>query len=299
MNFIKINFVNYKKKLLLIKYNLTKKNMSNRLIWVLIILSFIIWWFFYWSFVYVPNKIEKEKQIELSLENEKKEIKLTKVDDIIIETKTLTPEEKIEELKLTKSFYKVINLENNNFYFSKVDNSLDLKINNKLVWNFDLVPDNKLEIQRIYSSDNDFYLVVWNKKYIYNSLSDIILELDLNIDVNYIKRSDDVYIINTKKWSFIYNKANSNLEYFIFFEDFVYYNDSYIWIIRKDDITRINNLSLGLLDKNSIFLYNPKTKEKKSLYMSDLDLEKIYMQAGEIYFVDSSSLVYKLENLEQ
>lgn len=273
--------------------------MSNRLIWVLIILSFIIWWFFYWSFVYVPNKIEKEKQIELSLENEKKEIKLTKVDDIIIETKTLTPEEKIEELKLTKSFYKVINLENNNFYFSKVDNSLDLKINNKLVWNFDLVPDNKLEIQRIYSSDNDFYLVVWNKKYIYNSLSDIILELDLNIDVNYIKRSDDIYIINTKKWSFIYNKANSNLEYFIFFEDFVYYNDSYIWIIRKDDITRINNLSLGLLDKNSIFLYNPKTKEKKSLYMSDLDLEKIYMQAGEIYFVDSSSLVYKLENLEQ
>jgi len=71
--------------------------------------------------------------MQITLENEKKEIKLTKVDDIVTETKTLTPEEKIEELKLTKSYYKIINLANDNFYFSKKDNTLDLKINNKLV----------------------------------------------------------------------------------------------------------------------------------------------------------------------
>lgn len=273
--------------------------MSNRLIWLLIILSFIIWGFFYWYFVYIPNKVEDEKQMKITLENEKKEVKLTKVDNIVIETKTLTPEEKIEELKLTKSYYKIINLANNNFYFSKVDNSLDLKINNKLVWNFDLVPTEKLDIQKIYTSGNDFYIVVWNKKYIYNLLTDIIFELDLNIDVVYIKRSDDIFIINTEKWSFTYNKTNNKLEYFTFFEDFVYYNDSYIWIIKKGDDLRIKNLSLWNLDWNSIYLYNPKTKEKKSLYVSDLNLEKIYMENNEIYFIDSSKWIYKLENLEQ
>lgn len=273
--------------------------MSNRLIWILIILSFIIWWFFYWSFVYIPNKAEKEKQMQITLENERKEIKLTKLDDEIIEAKTLTPEEKIEELKLTKSYYKIINLSNDNFYFSKKDNTLDLKINNKLVWNFDLVPENKLDIQKIYSSENDFYLVVWNKKYIYNSLTDIIFELDLNIDVDYIKRSDDIFIINTDKWSFTYNKTNNKLEYFTFFEDFVYYNYSYIWVVKKDDEVRIKNLSLWNIDWNSIYFYNPKTKEKKSLYVSDLDLEKIYMEGSEVYFMDSSKWVYKLENLEQ
>ena len=119
--------------------------------------------------------------MQITLENEKKEIKLTKVDDIVTETKTLTPEEKIEELKLTKSYYKIINLANDNFYFSKKDNTLDLKINNKLVWNFDLVPENKLDIRKIYSSENDFYILIWNKKYIYNLLTEILFELDLKL----------------------------------------------------------------------------------------------------------------------
>jgi len=273
--------------------------MSNRILWVLIIFAFMVVWFFYWTFVYVPNKVAKDKEQVINTEIEKKAVKLTKIEDVVkVEEKTLTPEEKIAAIKNNNAYYKTINVWNDVFTFLKKDNNLTLELNKNLVWNFDLVPDTKLEIQKVYSSDTDFYLVVWNKKYIYNSLADLLFELDLSIDVNYIKRSDDLYIINTSKGSFVYNKANKNLEYFTFFEDFIYYKDSYIWIVKKDDEIRIKNLSLGSIDWDSIYLYNPTSKEKKSLYVTSLELQKIYTESGEVYFETSNWEKYKLENLE-
>jgi len=266
----------------------------------MIILWFIVFWFFYWTFFYIPSKIEeKQKQEQLLLE-QKKEVTLTqvKVDEIKKEIIELTPQEKIEELKKMNSFYKIIELEDNKFYFSKKDNLLELKINEKNIWSFDLVPENKLFINKIYSSWDDFYILNWNKKYIYNSASDLLLELDLSIDIDYIKRIDNLYIIKTEKWSFIYDKINKNLEYFTFFDDFVYYKDFYIWIIKKEDNRRLKNLNIDSLSWNSIFKYNPKTKEKVSLYETNLSLDKIYNLDSEIYFIDSNNKTYKLENLE-
>ena len=272
--------------------------MSNRLIWVLIILGFMIFWFFYWTFVYVPNKIEEEKQAQIALEEWKKEISLVKVEVEEQEKTELTSEQKIEEIKLNNSFYKIIELWNSKFYFSKNDNSLELKKEEKVVGDFDLVPEDKLDIQKIYSSNNDFYILIWNKKYIYNQNTDLIFELDLGVDINYIKRSEDIFIIVTDKWSYVFDKTDKSLEYFTFFEDFVYYKDSYVWIIRQDDERRIKNLWLNSLDDNSIYFYNPNSKEKKSLYETSLNLEKIYFEGDFIYFVDSNDEVYKLENLE-
>ncbi len=156
-----------------------------------------------------------------------------------------------------------------------------------------------MDIQNIYSSNDDFYFVIWNKKYIYNQNTDLLLELDLAVNINYIKRSEDLYIIVTEKWSYVFDKTDKSLEYFTFFEDFVYYNNSYVWIIRQDDERRIKNLWLNSLDDNSIYFYNPKTKEKKSLYETSLDLEKIYIEDNFIFFIDSNDKSYKLENLEQ
>ncbi len=167
------------------------------------------------------------------------------------------------------------------------------------MWNFDLVPVDKLSIFRIYSSRDDYYILNWNKKYIYNFSSDILLELELTIDIDYIKRNENLYIIKTEKGSFIYDKTSKNLEYFTFFEDFVYYKDFYIWIIKKDDERRLKNLSISSINGNSIFKYNPKTKEKKSLYETNINLEKIYNLWNEIYFIDSNNKTYKLENLDQ
>lgn len=272
--------------------------MSNRLIWVLIIFGFMLFGFFYWTFVYVPNKIEEEKQVQIALEEWKKEISLVEIKTENNEKEELTPEQKIEEIKTNNSFYRIIELWNSKFYFSKNDNSLELKKDEKVVGNFDLVPEDKLEIQKIYSSRDDFYLVVWNKKYIYNQNTDLIFELDLSVDVKYIKRSEDLFVIVTWKWSYVFDKTDKSLEYFTFFEDFVYYKDSYVWIIRDNDKRRLKNLWLESLNDNSIYFYNPKTKEKKSLYETSLILEKIYFEDEFIYFIDSNDKIYKLENLE-
>lgn len=273
--------------------------MSNRLIWVLIIFIFVVFWFIYWTFMYLPNKIEEEKQAQIELEQSKKEITLVEVETKKQEITELTPEQKIEEIKVNNSFYKIIELSNSKFYFSKKDNLLELKKDEKILWNFDLVPEDKLDIQNIYSSNDDFYFVIWNKKYIYNQNTDLLLELDLAVNINYIKRSEDLYIIVTEKWSYVFDKTDKSLEYFTFFDDFVYYKDFYIWIIKKDDERRLKNLSISSINGNSIFKYNPKTKEKKSLYETSLDLEKIYFEGDFIYFVDSNDEVYKLENLDQ
>lgn len=274
--------------------------MSNRLIWILIIFAFCIFWFIYWTYFYIPSKIEeKQRQEQMALE-QKKEITLVEVENLKNDNKIkeLTPQEKIEELKKINSFYKIIEIESDIFYFSKKDNILELKLWEKIVWNFDLVPVDKLSISRVYSSGDDYYILNWNKKYIYNSSSDLLLELDLTIDIDYIKRSENLYIIKTEKGSFIFDRSTKNLEYFTFFDDFVYYKDFYIWIIKKDDERRLKNLSISSINGNSIFKYNPKTKEKKSLYETSLDLEKIYFEGDFIYFVDSNDEVYKLENLE-
>lgn len=275
--------------------------MSNRLIWILIIFAFCIFWFIYWTYFYIPSKIEeKQRQEQIELE-QKKEITLVEVENLKNDNKIkeLTPQEKIEELKKINSFYKIIEIESDIFYFSKKDNVLDLKLWEKIVWNFDLVPVDKLSISRVYSSGDDYYILNWNKKYIYNSSSDLLLELDLTIDIDYIKRSENLYIIKTEKGSFIFDRSTKNLEYFTFFDDFVYYKDFYIWIIKKDDERRLKNLSISSINGNSIFKYNPKTKEKKSLYETNLALEKIYNLWDEIYFIDSNNKTYKLENLDQ
>lgn len=275
--------------------------MSNRLIWILIVFSFGVFWFIYWTYFYIPSKIEeKQRQEQIALE-QKKEIKLVEIKELEKENeiKELTPQEKIEELKRINSFYKIIEIETDVFYFSKKDNILEVKLGEKIVWNFDLVPVDKLSISRVYSSWDDYYILNWNKKYIYNSVSDLLIELDLTIDIDYIKRSENLYIIKTQKWSFIFDRNTKTLEYFTFFDDFVYYKDFYIWIIKKDDERRLKNLSISSIKGNSIFKYNPKTKEKKSLYETNLDLEKIYNLWDEIYFIDSNSKTYKLENLDQ
>jgi len=275
--------------------------MSNRLIWILIVFSFVVFWFIYWTYFYIPSKIEeKQRQEQIALE-QKKEIKLVEIKELEKENeiKELTPQEKIEELKRINSFYKIIEIESDIFYFSKKDNILEVKLGEKIVWNFDLVPVDKLSISRVYSSWDDYYILNWNKKYIYNSSLDLLLELDLTIDIDYIKRSEYLYIIKTQKWSFVFDRNTKTLEYFTFFDDFVYYKDFYIWIIQEGDERRLKNLSISSINWNSIFKYNPKTKEKKSLYETNLDLEKIYNLWDEIYFIDSNNKTYKLENLDQ
>lgn len=270
---------------------------SNRFLSLIILLLFSIWAFIYFSFVYLPNKAEQDKILNEALSwSWTKSIELIKV-DINQQNLEISSIDKIKSIREKLDYYKIIDLWSDKFYFSQDDNKIVAKINWKIISIFDFVLETEISVKNVYSSNSDFLFSMWNEIYLYNKNTDILDKIDLFVDVKYVKRSDNIYIFVTNVWSYLYDIRNKKLEYFTFFEDFVYYNDSYIWIISKNDDRRINNLWLWKLTKNSIYFYNPNTKEKNSLYETDLVLEKIYYQNWEIFFIDSKKELYKLENL--
>lgn len=272
---------------------------SNRFLSLIILLLFSIWAFIYFSFVYLPNKAEQDRILNESITSSwSKKIELVKVENIISEVLE-NSQDKINSIREKLDYYKIIDLSSDKFYFSQDDNKIVAKINWKIISIFDFVLEAEISVKNVYSSNSDFLFSMWNEIYLYNKNTDILDKIDLFVDVKYVKRSDNIYIFVTNVWSYLYDIRNKKLEYFTFFEDFVYYNDSYIWIINKNDDRRINNLWLWKLTKNSIYFYNPNTKEKNSLYETDLVLEKIYYKNWEIFFIDSKKDIYKLENLEK
>jgi hypothetical protein len=172
-----------------------------------------------------------------------------------------------------------------------------LYLNSKFVSTFSLVPENLLEIQKVYYALWwEYYILVWNKKYLYIKNTDTIKEFELNVSINYIKKIDGEYLINTTKWTFLLDRQNT-VEYVDIFEDFVYYNESYVWILRNTDTRRLNNLWFTLSKNNAIVYYNPTTKETKILYETNLNLTKIYFNTTtEIYFEENWNNTYKLQN---
>lgn len=274
---------------------------SNRTLWFIIIFCFLVWIFIYLDNFYFPKLAEERRLLNEQLSNSwAKNIELIKVSTFNNEDEilnNLSSEERINQIRERLDYYKIIDLWVDKFYFSLIDNKLSLSLNSKLVWVFDAFREDDLNIFRVYWTENEFFFNFWNNKYIYNKNTDLIENIDLHIDVLYVKKSENIFIFVTSVWSYTYDLRTKNLEYFTFFQDFIYYNDSYIWIISKDDNRRINNLWLNNLLKNSIYFYNPNTKERKSLYETDLNLEKIYHFNNEIYFIDSKSDIYRLENL--
>lgn len=266
--------------------------MSNRLGWFLILLSFFVIGFIYLLLFFLPEKTTKKIIINNSTLEEKKEITFSEIERK--ETQK-TNEQKIKDLKENNKYFKVFELNAEKYYFSIVNNSLHLNLDNKLIWVFELVNNKDLLIEKFYSS-NDIYIIIWNDKYIYNRESDTIYKLDLNIDINYVKESENKYLINTKKGTFIYSINNNKIEYFNFFSDFIYYNNWYLGILNINDKLRLNNLWITFKKENIIYYYNPISKEKKVIYETNKRLNKIYLKWIDIIFEDIDSKLYKLEN---
>ena len=270
---------------------------SNRWLWIIILLVFITGWMYYYNFIYLKEKSEDNDKLNLSNSwNIEKEIKFSEVKQTDNSDNWSNIESKISKLKENLEYYKVIELWNDVFYFKKNNDKLDLFKDDILVSKFDIYSKNNLDISSIYSSDN-FLLKIWNNYYIYDLSKNNTLKLELFVDIEYVKQYKDKYIINTNKWSYVYDSKTKSLEYFTFFEDFVYYKNSYIWIVSKNDNIRKNNLWLEWLSNNSIYLYNPRTKEKNNLYQTSIILDKIYYSWSDIFFEDKNNKVYKLENL--
>ena len=239
--------------------------------------------------------IEKNKTTELKIIFEKK-ISLKKLEE---EKNELTNLEKIDLLRkewIYESYIK--NKEWKEIYLKENNNKLELYLWKQLIWNFDIPENKETNIQEIYGSKNYILLKLWEKKYLYSLISKKTYDIDLKINIKYIKTwENDNFIIVTDKWSFIFNKKNKSLEYFNFFNDFVFYKKWYIWIVKKDDSNRKNNLSIENSKNDIVLFYDPNTKEKKILYNLSEKIDKIYIGNNEVILLKESWEKYSLENI--
>ncbi len=276
--------------------------MINKIIWVLIIIWVIWTWYFFYNYKYlvkneeeISSKIKKQEELEKQKFEDKKEIILTKQ---ILNKDLLTNSEKIQKIKENNKNYK--NFTFNNWlkvYFKEEDNKLDLYSDDKKIWTFDLVYPDYLKIYLIDWTLNDLYIEVANNKFYYNSVLWNIVQIDLNIDVIYSKKTQENNLIFvTSKWSFNYSITEKTLEYFSYFNDYVSFNDWYIWLVKKDEKRILNNLWFEAT-WNLIVYYNPNTKEKNIIYKTDLDINKIYTIENKLFLVKDDWEIYELENI--
>lgn len=278
--------------------------MSNRVLWFLILALVWIIGFFYWAYVYVPW-LEKKRQ-ELVKQNNEQSVELVAVDEKNIWLKEqselkpseaeLSSQDKINDLKMDMESYKIIEIWNNKFNFIENEDSLNLFLDKKLVSIFPFVAEDLLSISKIYSSELEFFISINKDYYIYDSKIDKLSFLDLWVAVNYIKKQNNNYLVNTKEWIFVFDIVKNEIDYNDIFRDFIYFNDWYIGIIEHTDERRQKNFSIYPQEKNVIFYYNPSSKERKILYLSSLNLTKIFTYETEIYFEENNNKTYKLEN---
>ncbi len=273
--------------------------MSNRLLSILILIWFIWVWYVWYKQSYTPKKnieIKQEINEKIIKQQEKKQVNLEKQDKV---EQKIDPKKKIQELREKKMYYKTFFLKDDlKVYFKERENSLDLYLNKKLIWTFDLLEKNSLRVDAILWTDKDLYLELWENKYIYTYNNNTTVKLDLSINVDYIKKDiNNTFIISTSKWSFVYNIYKKELHYFSFFSDFVYFWDWYLWLVNKTDSRIIKNLWLSSI-KNLIVYYNPKTKDKKIVYDTDITIMKLYKKDNKVFILDNNNETFELKNLE-
>ena len=330
--------------------------MSNRLLWILILLWFVLFWiaFYMYFFVYynatiVINSNVKEYKVELYTSkllktfnfdcpenrcvlrnispfpynfriikewyndfrrdikvwrsdiiemevNLRKKVSLEKTKEVKQEQK-LSNKEKIEELRKAKSYYATFKLDNGkNFYFTEKSWKLTLSYLENNIASFDIVDKEDIFIKEVYWDDNSIFLQLWSKKYLYNLTSNFLQEIDLNIELDYIKYWNNNYIFVTSKGSFVYDIRTNNLEYFSLFKDFIYFEDYYVWFVKTTEERILKNLWFEGKNGNIVISYNPFNKEKKIIYETSVDFSKIINRNWNILLINNNGEEYVLEN---
>ena len=243
------------------------------------------------------NDISVWRNDILSLDiNLEKDTSLTKIESVESE---VDKAEKLNFLKEKKNIYTYFNLGDSwIFYFKENGNNLDLYKNSEELFSIKKIAKEEIDLKLVIWIEDYIYIKHWDSKFLYSLALDKKTEIDLNIDIKYIKSwlKRHLFQFVTDKWTFIFNKHTLKSEYFSFFNDFIYHDDWYIWIITKDDERRLNNLWFESKWKNIIVYYNPNTKEKKILYKTDLEVTKIFKSWDNYMFVANDWKEYKLDN---
>ncbi len=278
--------------------------MSNRLLWILILLWFIWFWYIYYHLNYLPNRDQEAKlflanelKIKQAEEKEKNKIKLLRINTNNI----ISNKDKIRNLIESEKYYKLINLNNWwKIYCTKNDSKIEIFYNDIKVGIFDLVLENEINIQEIFWDENDLYIKLRNNNYFFDISKKKLSTIDIKVVINYIKKwNANNLILVTNKWSTIYNLVNKKIKYFSYFNDYVFFEKWYIWLVKPIDLNILNNLWYKAEWNNLIVYYNPFSKVKKILFKIEWNVNKIYTKNNSVYLESNNWEIYELNNIKK
>ena len=270
-------------------------NLSNRTIWVLIILWFIIFWFWFYKYFF------EIKLKTFVIESNRKDFSW-KIENTKFKKDFFCWEKKCELENIPPFEYKIyikkdgykdyeakINLAKVDIIKINLEKELKLETSNKpLKINIEenlLKKANKnLVFEEIYGKENYIYYKVKDNLYIKNLYNNNIFTTSFKPKIIYIKSlwEDSLWIVSDL-WTFRFNLINKNIDYFSIFNDYVDVWDFYIWVIKNDDKKRKINHSFENINWDLIISYDKKTKKKSLIKSSKDTIEKIYLNSWKVY----------------
>ncbi|MDD5213073.1 MAG: hypothetical protein PHG82_01490 [Candidatus Gracilibacteria bacterium] len=187
------------------------------------------------------------------------------------------------------------------YYFE--ENTDSLALYNSLsgtvtkIYDVPKIDKENLSISLVASLKKQLFIEAGDNKYIYDIDTGNVYNFSLKIPVKYVKTIDLAgnYQIVTEKGVFLYSSKTGNLEYFSMFSDFIYYDDSsYIGVIFSSEDDKKKDYSISG-NNNIVLYYNYKTKEKKILMDTSVNISKIVKEGENIYVYDSDNKRYLLK----
>lgn len=248
----------------------------------------------------LPLEIYLEKQISI------KQIIPTSENSLQSDLPKSQQLEKFREISFLQKSYKFIELDTLGHFYFLVNEDGTLSLFNKKdsidtkLYSFNKIERAKLDIQKVYQSNNLILITYWDEKNIYNLESGTIQKIFFPQTVNYVKKYWNTFSFVNDKWTFIYDSKSNKIEYFYTFKDFINYDENnYFWVIYKDEIEKKNNYNLQeYKDTNLIVKYNFNTKNIKVLETTSQNIYKIVKENDTIYFYDISWEKYLVNNIE-
>ena len=226
-------------------------------------------------------EINKKTTLEINIILSKK-IFLKKKNNI--EKIVLTRQEKIKNLNARLKNEQILKIWDKKYLKEKkINDKIFIFLNDKEILNFkDLNKD--IFFDKIFWEKNLIFIYSWEKIYFFDLITKNLFFINFKIKPIYIKKLGKNFLIITGKGAFIYNLDRKKLDYFYLFKDFVKYKNNLIWIIYSWEKNKKKNLWIN--DNNNLIIkYNKETKERKIIYKTLKNIEKIFVKNKKIYII--------------
>jgi hypothetical protein len=153
----------------------------------------------------------------------------------------------------------------------------------------------KIHYNTIINNKDYVYFKKNNNLVFYNLTNKYSFEIPFKLQIDYIKYIDNnIYVIKTDKWSFVFNLANKTINFVSIFNDFILYKNNYIGVINQDDQIRKNNLWFWDENFNLLIKYNISSKEKTIIEKFDDEIEKIYLENNKVFVKTINNEIYNI-----